>query len=370
MAYFGLVAFLVVFCYFCKRSIKKTVFAFTCGTFAGGFAVILLMLCLGHLGAYIHGLKSLVGVAEAGAESHNMKAMIFVVLYFVKMIVIYGGTLGVFLFLLRFLNVRFREYSIWQRGLSLVLVFLAGALVLFLFYGLRWIVFLYSIHILALALYLYRNQNLKSALLCLTVIYMLFVIPLGSDMYLETVGYYALYLSTPLVVYVIVNEIRRYSLMSAKSFFLLFLLLFFYRIGDNIQKTVSGKCYEIQNKTIGGIKITKEQFKQYTELDLISQYLDKDKCLAVPSTSDLYIVNSASVSPFVLRVRNWHSADRVYNEMQKAYARNRQLPVVIVEHYSSDAENSEFRFVKSYIDSYNLVYKSDAYSVYKPVEGK
>ena len=55
---------------------------------------------------------------------------------------------------------------------------------------------------------------------------MIFVIPLGSDMYLETVGYYALYLSTPLVVYVIVNEIRRYNLMSAKLFCLFFFLLF------------------------------------------------------------------------------------------------------------------------------------------------
>ena len=158
--------------------------------------------------------------------------------------------------------------------------------------------------------------------------------------------------------------------MFAKLFCLLFFLLFVYRVGDNIQNTVSGKLYEIDNKTIGGIKITKEQFKQYSELNTISQYIDKDKCLAVPSTSDLYIVNSASVSPFVLRVRNWHSADRVYNEMQKAYARNKQLPIVIVEHYSSDSENSELRFVKSHIDNYYLVYQSDAYSVYKPVKSK
>ncbi|WP_031540759.1 glycosyltransferase family 39 protein [Bacteroides sp. Ga6A2] len=364
LVYLGLGFLLVLFCFFCKKSIRKHLQAFFCGTLVGVFVVIMLMLSLGHFGAYIVGLKSLAGVAESGAESHNMASMILVVLYFLKMTVIYGGALGLFWVLLRFIDVRFKSYSNW------LLVSFFGASVLFLFYGVRWIVFLYSVHVLALLCYLYRNRDLKSAFVCLSIIYMIFVIPLGSDMYLETVGYYALYLSTPLVVYVIVNEIRRYNLMSAKLFCLLFFLLFVYRVGDNIQNTVSGKQYEIDNKTIGGIKITKEQFKQYSELNTISQYIDKDKCLAVPSTSDLYIVNYASVSPFVLRVRNWHSADRVYNEMQKAYARNKQLPIVIVEHYSSDAENSELRFVKSYNDSYYLVYKSEAYSVYKPVKGK
>ncbi len=370
LVYLGLGFLLVLFCFFCKKSVKKHLLFFFGGTLVGVFAVIMLMLSLGHLDAYIVGLKSLAGVAESGAESHNMASMIMVVLYFLKMTVIYGGALGLFWVLLRFIGVRFKSYSNGQRILSVVLVFFFGASVLFLFYGVRWIVFLYSVHVLALLCYLYRNRDLKSAFACLSVVYMVFVIPLGSDMYLETVGYYALYLSTPLVVYVIVNEIRRYNLMSAKLFCLLFFLLFVYRVGDNIQNTVSGKLYEIDNKTISGIKITKEQFKQYSELNTISLYLDKDKCLAVPSTSDLYIVNYASVSPFVLRVRNWHSADRVYNEMQKAYARNKQLPIVIVEHYSSDAENSELRFVKSYNDSYYLVYKSEAYSVYKPVKGK
>ena len=364
LVYLGLGFLLVLFCFFCKKSIRKHLQAFFCGTLVGVFVVIMLMLSLGHFGAYIVGLKSLAGVAESGAESHNMASMILVVLYFLKMTVIYGGALGLFWVLLRFIDVRFKSYSNW------LLVSFFGASVLFLFYGVRWIVFLYSVHVLALLCYLYRNRDLKSAFVCLSIIYMIFVIPLGSDMYLETVGYYALYLSTPLVVYVIVNEIRRYNLMSAKLFCLLFFLLFVYRVGDNIQNTVSGKQYEIDNKTIGGIKITKEQFKQYSELNTISQYIDKDKCLAVPSTSDLYIVNYASVSPFVLRVRNLHSADRVYNEMQKAYARNKQLPIVIVEHYSSDAENSELRFVKSHIDYYYLVYQSDAYSVYKPVKGK
>lgn len=370
LVYLGLGFLLVLFCFFCKKSIRKHLQAFFCGTLVGVFAVIMLMLSLGHLDAYIVGLKSLAGVAESGTESHNMASMIMVVLYFLKMTVIYGGALGLFWFLLRFIDVRFKSYSNWQRILSVVLVSFFGASVLFLFYGVRWIVFLYSVNVLALLCYLYRNRDLKSAFACLSIIYMIFVIPLGSDMYLETVGYYALYLSTPLVVYVIVNEIRRYNLMFAKLFCLLFFLLFVYRVGDNIQNTVSGKLYEIDNKTIGGIKITKEQFKQYSELNTISQYIDKDKCLAVPSTSDLYIVNSASVSPFVLRVRNWHSADRVYNEMQKAYARNKQLPIVIVEHYSSDSENSELRFVKSHIDNYYLVYQSDAYSVYKPVKSK
>ncbi|MCR4702016.1 MAG: glycosyltransferase family 39 protein [Bacteroidaceae bacterium] len=370
LVYLGLGFLLVLFCFFCKKSIRKHLQAFFCGTFVGMFAVIMLMLSLGHLGAYMVGLKSLAGVAEAGAESHNMASMILVVLYFFKMIVIYGGALGLFWILQRFIDVRFNWYANWQRILSLLFVSLFGAFVLFLFYGVRWIVFLYSVHVLALLFYLYRNRDLKSVFACLSVVYMVFVIPLGSDMYLETVGYYALYLSTPLVVYAIVNETRKYKLMFAKLFCFFFFILFVYRVGDNILKTVCEKQYEIDNKTIGGIKITKEQFKQYSELNIISQYLDNDKCLAVPSTSDLYIVNYASVSPFVLRVRNWHSADRVYNEMQKAYARNKQLPIVIVEHYSSDAENSELRFVKSHMANYYLVYQSDAYSVYKPVKGK
>jgi hypothetical protein len=410
----GIILIIVIHCYYNKEKINtcaKRILILLAGYAVSIICILGAMKLIGHYDIYVRTMSGLKEVAVGNTENtHSLLSMILVNISAYKDVIFNGffaTTLIISLsFILGFFNSNKTGKYIWIPVLITLLVFS------FFMGRLPVIDLLYYFSIISLCWNIY-SKEIDIKILSWIGLFMLIVMPLGSDWAIRNFGNYSVWIAIPLTVNLFFTEelsirIKINRPTSAKQFnfqleyyyIKLALFMFLIVIIGRTQYKVLNTCYfdpgsrfyktfKINNPRVKYIFTTRERATIVNDLLVgIKPYVkDGDSLIAYESIPMVYYLTNTK--PFLhnswLTGLNKASFSRMVEGIAKG---NRPLPIVIrqkfetigefstpSDNYISDDRNSDLyvsqeqtRMFNQFLinNNYKAVWNNDHFVLYRP----
>ena len=351
----------IIFIVYNKRynmTINNYVLPIIAGYFIGFMLLMVLMIINGHFELYVNAVKSLMPIAQGDTEnSHSLLRLTKINVNAYRSVLVNGSFLFVLIVIISsILNTsKVKAYKV-LKNIVYVLAFL---LFVYLIYRRSYITILYYFLLLSLFIAL-RDDDYKINILALISLFMLIVMPIGSDWSIFNYNS-AIWLSMPVMFYVIneseisivfklkeneniaifANNLKKVLILFMASF----MLCVIYSIANQAffdKGSRLNKVYSINNEKLKYIYTTKEKAKIVNDmLSGISQYINKGDYLiayesipmvyymteTIPFLNDSWLINSASTS--------------LEKKLAEVKVKNKKLPPIIRQKFETILEFGE-----------------------------
>ncbi|MFZ4400521.1 MAG: hypothetical protein ACOYO1_10840 [Bacteroidales bacterium] len=280
----GILLIIIIYCYYYKESKSiciKRILLFVSGFIISFFIILLLMKQLGHYDIFIKSIKELKINAIKNSTSHGISPLIKMNLL-VYLRVLFRGTIAFLLFIIfsKVLSLKIFNTGNLIKWLAILVSFFVISCYI---WTSNIIITLYYFSLISVLLTVLFSKEKQIKILCYLGLFMLLVMPLGSDNSIYSFGKYTVWLAIPLSINLFFTEtfskqtefnLRtlnnklkfRFNIFIIKLVPLLFLISFIFKLmyetintsyadpGNRIYKT-----YKINNKKANYIYTTFER---------------------------------------------------------------------------------------------------------------
>jgi hypothetical protein len=315
--------------------------------------VLGIMKIIGHYEIYLNQLLGLKEVASGNTKSsHNLLGMIRTNIGVYGDLLIYGSFLSVLILSLAFFLDQINLNDIKRKTVKWLICFLVFLILIYFINKIPFITLIYCLSIISLSLNIYV-KDIKVKILSWMGLFMLIIMPLGSDGSIGNFGLYAIWIAVPLAINLYmtkfyyasislnINSLNKqldYQFVYYSKLVLSMLLIFFvsktffqsinksyFDPGSRIHKT-----YSINNPKVKYLFTTKERAKVVTELlEGIKPFVkDGDYLIAHESIPMIYYLTNTK--PYLND--SWFagkSSSYFLSKLENVLKENKPLPLVL-----------------------------------------